>query len=66
MMKGGHDQTKSRCAKLGYCKGMVEEFGGEVGELGRSPPPTLAGHMSLLSFYTYRLCDAPIQLCSTI
>ena len=36
-MKGGHDQTKSRCgfySKLGYCEGVVEEFGGEVGELG--------------------------------
>ena len=40
-MKGGHDQTKSRCgfySKLGYCKGVVEQFGGEAGELGRSPP----------------------------
>ena len=62
-MNGGHDQTKSRCgfySKLGYCEGVVEEFGGEVGELGgeTSPPPvheTLAGHVSLLLFYTYRL-----------
>ena len=35
---------KSRCgfcSKLGYCEGVVEEFGGEVGELGgeASPPP---------------------------
>ena len=63
IMKGGHDQTKSRCgfySKLGYCEGVVEEFGGggEVGELGgeTSPPPpvdeTLAGHVSLLLFYT--------------
>ena len=75
IMKGGHDQTKSRCgfySKLGYCEGVVEEFGGEVGELGgeTSPPvdETLAGHVSLLLFYSYRLsvCDAPIQLCSTI
>ena len=77
IMKGGHDQTKSRCgfySKLGHCEGVVEEFWGEVGELGgkTSPPPpvdeTLAGHVSLLLFYTYRLsvCDAPIQLCSTI
>ena len=34
---------KSRCgfcSKLGYCEGVVEEFGGEVGELGgeASPP----------------------------
>ena len=79
-MKGGHDQTKSRCgfySKLGYCEGVVEELGGEVGELGGKLPPsphthtldeTLAGHVSLLLFYTYRLpvCDAPIQLCSTI
>ena len=75
---------KSRCgfySKLGYCEGVVEELGGEVGELGgKLPPPppppphthtldeTLAGHVSLLLFYTYRLpvCDAPIQLCSTI
>ena len=31
IMKGGHDQTKSRCgfySKLGYCEGVVEEFGG--------------------------------------
>ena len=58
-------------SKLGYCEGVVEEFGGEVGELGGKLPPvdeTLAGHVSLLLFYTYRLsvCDAPIQLCSTI
>ena len=69
---------KSRCgfySKLEYCEGVVEEFGGEVGELGgeASPPlpslpveETLAGHMSLLSFYTYRQCDAPTQLSSTI
>ena len=39
------------------------ELGGEA-----SPPvdETLAGHVSLLSFYTYRLCDAAIQLSSTI
>ena len=37
IMKGGHDQMKSRCgfySKLGYCVGVVEGFGGEVGELG--------------------------------
>ena len=31
IMKGGHDQTKSRCrfySKLGYCEGVVEELGG--------------------------------------
>ena len=64
-MKGGHDQTKSWCgfySKLEYGEGVVEEFGGgEVGELGgeASSPveETLAGHVSLLSFYTYRLCD---------
>ena len=36
-MKGGHDQTKSRCgfySKLEYCEGVVEELGGEVVELG--------------------------------
>ena len=43
IIKGGHDQTKSRCgfySKLEYCEGVVEEFGGEVGELGgeASPP----------------------------
>ena len=73
-MKGVHDQTKRRCgfySKLGYCEGVVEEFGGQVGELGgeASPPPvdeTLAGYVSLLLFYIYRLCDVPIQLCSTI
>ena len=42
--KGGHDQMKIRCgfySKLGYCEGVVEEFGGGVGELGgeASPPP---------------------------
>ena len=41
-MKGGHDQTKSRCgfySKLEYCEGVVEEFGGgEVGELKSFPP----------------------------
>ena len=66
IMKGRHEQMKSKCgfySKLGYCEGVVEVFGGEVGELGRLPPPppppvdeTLAGHVSLLSFYTYRLC----------
>ena len=65
---------KSRCGfyfKL-HCEGMVEEFGGGgVRVMGGSfplPPvdETLAGHVSLLSFYTYRLCDTPIQLCSTI
>ena len=37
IMKGGHNQMKSRCgfySKLGYCEGVIEEFGGEVGELG--------------------------------
>ena len=37
IMKGGHDQMKSRCSfysKLEYSEGVVEEFGGEVGELG--------------------------------
>ena len=41
-MKGGHDQMKSRCgfySKLEYCEGVVEEFGGEVGELGGKLPP---------------------------
>ena len=42
-MKGGHDQIKKRCgfySKFGYCEGLVEEFGGEVGELrGEAPPP---------------------------
>ena len=43
-MKGGHDQTKSRCgfySKLEYCEGVVEEFGGggEVVELGGKLPP---------------------------
>ena len=40
--KGGHDQMKSRCgfcSKLGYCEGVVEEFGGEVGELGGEASP---------------------------
>ena len=49
IMKGGHDQMKSRCgfySKLEYCEGMVEEFGGEVGELGgeASPPPPPPPH----------------------
>ena len=62
IMKGGHDQTKSRCgfySKLEYCEGVVEEFGGGGGEVvelgGEASPPvdeTLAGHVSLLSFYT--------------
>ena len=33
IMKGGHDQMKSRCgfcSKLGYCEGVVEEFGGKL------------------------------------
>ena len=33
---------KSRCgfcSKLVYCEGVVEEFGGEVGELGGKLPP---------------------------
>ena len=33
-MKGGHDQTKSRCgfySKLEYCEGVVEELGGGGG-----------------------------------
>ena len=31
---------KSMCSKIGYCDGVVEEFGGEVVELGgeASPP----------------------------
>ena len=63
-MKGGHDQTKSRCgfySKLEYCEGVVEEVGGGSCRVrGESFPPQymkLAGHVSLLSFYTYRLCD---------
>ena len=46
ILKGGHDQIKSRCAfcsKLGYCEGVVEEFGGDIGELGGEashPPPS--------------------------
>ena len=44
IMKGGHDQMKNRCgfySKLGYFEGVVENVGGEVGELGgeASPPP---------------------------
>ena len=42
IMKGGHDQMKSRSgfySKLVYCEGVVEEFGGEVGELGGELPP---------------------------
>ena len=42
IMKGGHDQMKSRCgfySKLEYCEGVAEEFGGEVGELGGKLPP---------------------------
>ena len=44
IMKGGHDQMKRRCgfySKLEYCEGVVEEFGGYIGELGgeASPPP---------------------------
>ena len=42
IMKGGHDQMKSRCgfySKLEYSEGVVEEFGGEVGELGGKLPP---------------------------
>ena len=42
IMKGGHDQMKSRCgfySKLEYCEVVVEEFGGEVGELGGKLPP---------------------------
>ena len=42
IMKGGHDQMKSRCgfySKLEYCEGVVEEFGGEVGVLGGKLPP---------------------------
>ena len=44
-MKGGHDQTKSRCgfcSKLEYCEGVVEEFGGGGGSCrvrGGSFPP---------------------------
>ena len=33
---------KSRCgfySKLGYCEGVIEKFGGEVGELGGKLPP---------------------------
>ena len=33
IMKGGHDQMKSRCgfySKLEYCEGVVEEFGGKL------------------------------------
>ena len=35
---------KSRCgfySKLEYCEGVVEEFGGEVGELGGEASPPL-------------------------
>ena len=43
IMKGGHDQMKSRYgfySKLEYCEGVFEEIGGEVGELwgGGFPP----------------------------
>ena len=43
LMKGGHDQMKSRCSfysKLRYCEGVVEEFGEEGGELGGKLPPS--------------------------
>ena len=36
IMKGGHDQIKSRCgfySKLGYCEEVFEEFGGGEGTL---------------------------------
>ena len=43
-MKGGHDQTKSRCgfySKLEYGEGVVEEFGGGSWRVrGESFPPS--------------------------
>ena len=33
IMKGGHDEMKSRCgfySKLEYCEGVVEELGGKL------------------------------------
>ena len=32
-MKGEHGQMKTRCgfySKLGYCEGVIEEFGGKL------------------------------------
>ena len=49
IMKGGHDQTKSRCdfySKLGYCEGVVEEvWRGESWRVGgKLPTPPPHGH----------------------
>ena len=36
-IKGGHDQMQNRCgfySKFGYCEEVVEEFGGDIGDLG--------------------------------
>ena len=57
-MKGGHDETKCRCgfySKLGYCEGVVEEFGGGGGSWrvrGESflPPPPVD---ETLAWYSY-------------
>ena len=46
IMKGGHDQMKSRCgfySKLECCEGVVEEFGGGSWRVrgGKLPPHSL-------------------------
>ena len=54
IMKGGHDEMKSRCgfySKLEYCEGVVEEFGGEVGELGGEADETLIVHSTDISLH---------------
>ena len=47
---------KSRCgfySKLEYCEGVVEEFGGEVGELGGEASPPLPPVDETLAFITF-------------
>ena len=58
IMKGGHDQIKSRCgfySKLGYCEGVVEEYGGKLELGGKLPPPvdeTLDWQLGRYAIYT--------------
>ena len=58
---------KSRCgfySKLEYCEGVVEELGGEVGELGGEASPPLPPVDETLCTCTCTVCTTDLHTCT--